>query len=88
MRSLWWLALLASAVPPGGAAQVPAAGGTREPLRIVVVGDINLARAVARDYIVPGHGAKVFASVRRELRAADLAIGNLESVIVDRGVRW
>ena len=64
---------------------MPAAGGTREPLRIVVVGDINLARAVARDYIVPGHGAKVFASVRRELRAADLAIGNLESVIVDRG---
>ena len=54
-------------------------------LRIVHVGDINFARGLARDVILPGRGAEVFAGVRDALRAADLAIGNLESVLVDRG---
>jgi len=85
VRALCWLVLLASAAPLRGTAQVPAAGAPREPLRILAVGDINLARAVARDYIVPGRGAEVFASVRSGLHAADITIGNLESVIVDRG---
>jgi poly-gamma-glutamate synthesis protein (capsule biosynthesis protein) len=54
-------------------------------LRLVHVGDINFARGLARDIILPGRGAEVFAGVRDALRAADLAIGNLESVLVDRG---
>ena len=54
-------------------------------LRIVHVGDINFARGLARDVILPGRGSEVFAGVREALRAADLAIGNLESVLVDRG---
>jgi poly-gamma-glutamate synthesis protein (capsule biosynthesis protein) len=54
-------------------------------LRIVHVGDINFARGLARDVILPGRGGEVFAGVREALRAADLAIGNLESVLVDRG---
>ncbi len=57
----------------------------REPLRVVVVGDINLGRAVAREYVLPGRGAEIFADVRDSLRAADLALGNLESLIYDRG---
>ena len=74
-------ALLALALAPNpGAAQAP-----REPLRIVVVGDINLARIVARTYVVPGRGAEVFAAVRDSLRAADIALGNLESLVYDRG---
>lgn len=72
---------LALVLAPGPAvAQAP-----REPLRIVAVGDINLARIVARTYLIPGRGAEVFAAVRDSLRAADLAIGNLESLIFDRG---
>lgn len=54
-------------------------------LRIVHVGDINFARGLARNVILPGRGAEVFAQVRDALRAADLAVGNLESVLVDRG---
>jgi poly-gamma-glutamate synthesis protein (capsule biosynthesis protein) len=54
-------------------------------LRIVHVGDINFARGLARNVILPGRGAEVFAEVRDALRSADLAIGNLESVLVDRG---
>lgn len=68
----------------------PAAGGQRptaptDTLRIVHVGDINFARGLARDVILPGRGAEVFAGVRDAVRAADLVIGNLESVLVDRG---
>jgi len=61
------------------AGQVP-----RAPLRIVVVGDINLARVVARQYVLPGRGAEIFAAVRDSLRAADIALANLESLILDR----
>ena len=56
----------------------------RDTLRIVAVGDLNLARVVARTYILRGRGAQVFAAVSPELRSADLAIGNLESPIMDR----
>jgi len=74
-------ALLALALAPRPvAAQAP-----REPLRIAVVGDINLARLVARTYILPGRGAEVFAAVRDSLRAADITLGNLESLVLDRG---
>ncbi len=73
-------ALFAFALAPRpGVAQSP-----REPLRIVVVGDINLARIVARTYLLPGRGAEVFAAVRDSLRAADIALGNLESLVFDR----
>jgi len=72
------LALALAARP--GMAQAP-----REPLRIVVVGDINLARLLARTYVLPGRGAEVFAAVRDSLHAADIALGNLESLVLDRG---
>jgi 2',3'-cyclic-nucleotide 2'-phosphodiesterase (5'-nucleotidase family) len=75
------VALVALVLAPHlGLAQAP-----RDPLRIVVVGDINLARLVARTYVVPGRGAEVFAAVRDSLRAADIALGNLESLVLDRG---
>jgi poly-gamma-glutamate synthesis protein (capsule biosynthesis protein) len=65
---------------------LPAAGQTpRDTLRVVVVGDINLARIVARQYVLTGRGAEIFADVRTPLRAADLALGNLESIVLDRG---
>jgi poly-gamma-glutamate synthesis protein (capsule biosynthesis protein) len=64
----------------------PASGQSpRDTLRVVVVGDINLARMVARDYVLAGRGAEIFADVRAPLHAADLALGNLESLILDRG---
>jgi poly-gamma-glutamate synthesis protein (capsule biosynthesis protein) len=76
-------ALFALGLLPG---PVPVrAQAVREPLRIVVVGDINLARLVARTYVLAGRGAEVFAAVRDSLRAADIALGNLESIVLDRG---
>jgi len=86
--------LLAAALVPVLARGAPGprltANGRRltaptDTLRIVHVGDINFARGLARNVILPGRGAEVFAEVRDALRSADLAIGNLESVLVDRG---
>jgi poly-gamma-glutamate synthesis protein (capsule biosynthesis protein) len=57
----------------------------RDSLRLVFVGDMNFARSVARTYIFPGRGAELLAGVRDRLRAADVAVGNLESLILDRG---
>jgi hypothetical protein len=71
--------LLALAVSPA-AAQQP-----RDSLRIVFVGDINFARSLARNYLFQGRGAEVLAGVRDELRGADIAVGNLESILLDRG---
>lgn len=62
-----------------------AADAARDTLRIVHVGDINFARNAARWYVIPGRGSEIFAGLRDELRRADLAIGNLESVLIDRG---
>lgn len=62
-----------------------AADAERDTLRIVHVGDINFARNAARWYVIPGRGSEIFAGLRDELRRADLAIGNLESVLIDRG---
>jgi poly-gamma-glutamate synthesis protein (capsule biosynthesis protein) len=59
--------------------------GGRGHLHVIAVGDINFARGIARDYILAGKGDSIFAGVRDTLRAADLAIGNLESVLLDRG---
>lgn len=58
---------------------------SRDTLQVVVVGDINLARIVARQYVLAGRGREIFADVRAPLRAADLALANLESIILDRG---
>lgn len=71
--------MLCSAAGPLGA-QV-----RHDTLRIVAVGDINFGRSVAREYLFAGRGAEIFAGVRDSLRAADIAIGNLESIILDRG---
>ena len=57
----------------------------RDTLRIVHVGDLNFARGLARDFLLAGHSDEVFAGVRDALRGADIALGNLESVLVDRG---
>ena len=57
----------------------------RDTLRIVHIGDMNFARGLASGYILAGRGAEVFAGVRDALRGADIALGNIESVLVDRG---
>lgn len=57
----------------------------RDTLRMVFVGDINFARSLARNYLFAGRGAEVFAQVRDTLRAADIAVGNLESILLERG---
>jgi len=59
----------------------------REPLRMVFVGDMNFARSLARNYLFAGRGAEVLAGVRDELRSADIAVGNLESILLERGNR-
>jgi poly-gamma-glutamate capsule biosynthesis protein CapA/YwtB (metallophosphatase superfamily) len=66
-------------------ALVSSAASAQESIRVVHVGDINLARTVARRYILGGRGAEVFAGTQDYLRTADIAIGNLESVLIDRG---
>ena len=65
--------------------RLTADGAPSDTLTIVHAGDINFARGLASGYILPGRGALVFAGVRDALMAADVAIGNLESVLVDRG---
>lgn len=67
-------AVLPAQTPPG-----------RDSLRLVFVGDINFGRSVASNYVLAGRGAALFAQVREQLRAADVAVGNLESIILDRG---
>ncbi len=57
----------------------------RDTLRILAVGDLNLARVVARRYVLAGRGAEIFARVRADLGRADITIGNLESLVFDRG---
>ena len=57
----------------------------RDTLRMVFVGDINFARSLARNYLFTGRGNEVFANVRDRLRAADIAVANLESLLMDRG---
>jgi poly-gamma-glutamate synthesis protein (capsule biosynthesis protein) len=52
---------------------------------MLFVGDVNFARSLARDFLFAGRGDEVFRPVRERLRAADLAIANLESMILDRG---
>ncbi len=69
---------------PRAAPSPPAAHDT---LRLVFVGDINFARSHARNYLLAGRGAEVFAGVRERLRAADFAMGNLESILLERGRR-
>jgi len=46
---------------------------------------MNFARSLARDYLLTGRGNEVLAAVRDELRAADIAVGNLESILLERG---
>ena len=52
---------------------------------MVFVGDINFARSLHRNYLLAGRGHEVFAGVRDRLRAADIAVGNLESILLERG---
>lgn len=55
------------------------------PLRIAFVGDINFARSLARDYIFAGRGGEIFGAIAERLRGYDLTIGNLESIVLERG---
>ncbi len=80
MRVRPLLVLLIGLLPAGLHAQAP-----RDTLRMVFVGDINFARSLARNYLFTGRGSEVFANVRDRLRAADIAVGNLESLLLDRG---
>jgi hypothetical protein len=57
----------------------------REPVTIAFTGDINFARSLARIYIHGNRREEIFAGVRDRLRAADIAVGNLESLILERG---
>lgn len=77
------LALLLLAVAAPAAAQSP----VRDSLRMVFVGDINFARSLAREYLLAGRGNEIFAAVGDELRTADVAVGNLESLLLERGTR-
>lgn len=76
------LLLLAAIGPRVATAQDTPARGH---LHVIAVGDLNFARGIARDYILAGKGDSIFALVRDTLRAADLTIGNLESILLDRG---
>ncbi|MFI5052620.1 MAG: CapA family protein [Acidimicrobiales bacterium] len=49
------------------------------------VGDINFGRSVASRYVFAGRSAAILAGVRDRLRAADIAVGNLESQLLERG---
>jgi len=63
------------------------AAQSRDTLRIAFVGDINFGRSVARNYILRGRSAEILAGVRERLRGADIAVGNLESILLERGRR-
>ncbi|HEV2291447.1 MAG TPA: CapA family protein [Gemmatimonadales bacterium] len=81
-RAVALVALVAAAAArPVAAQDAPARG----PLHVILVGDVNFARGIARDYVLAGKGDSIFAEVADTLRAADLAIGNLESILLDRG---
>jgi hypothetical protein len=73
---------LLSALPAALTAQGAA---PRDTLRMVFVGDLNFGRSLATNYIFAGRGPEVMAGVRDRLRAADLTIGNLESLLLERG---
>ncbi|MBE0608664.1 MAG: CapA family protein [Dehalococcoidia bacterium] len=61
-----------------------AAPARRWPLTIAAVGDIMLARGVA-SAITPDEPDGPFAAVRGRLQAADLTVGNVESVVSELG---
>ena len=81
------LAAVIAAAADGRRLTADGSADARRPtaLTIVHVGDINFARGLASNYILAGRGREVFAGVRDALTAADVAIGNLESVLRDRG---
>jgi hypothetical protein len=81
-RLLILATLVTLGIPAGLRAQ---ARPPRDTLRIVHVGDMNFARGLARGFLLAGRSDEVFAGVRDALRGADIALGNLESVLVDRG---
>jgi poly-gamma-glutamate synthesis protein (capsule biosynthesis protein) len=75
------LAVLSLTVSSLAFAQAP----SRDTLHIAFVGDINFARSIARNYIFAGRGGEIFAGVGDRLRAADITVGNLESLLLERG---
>ena len=76
-----WAFLLFS-LPSAAIAQAP---GGKDTLHMVFVGDLNFGRSLATNYIFTGKEDDVLAAVRNRLRAADVTVGNLESIILDRG---
>jgi poly-gamma-glutamate synthesis protein (capsule biosynthesis protein) len=78
------IALLLLLVAPSAAAQAPA---ERDSLRLVFVGDMNFARSLARQYLLADRGSEIFGPTGPELRSADIAVGNLESILLERGAR-
>jgi poly-gamma-glutamate synthesis protein (capsule biosynthesis protein) len=57
----------------------------RDTLRIYAVGDINLARTIAKTYLQRGDTLYPFRLLLDTLRAADITFGNLESPIAPDG---
>jgi poly-gamma-glutamate capsule biosynthesis protein CapA/YwtB (metallophosphatase superfamily) len=82
VRSTGRLALLLLCLPAAAFAQ---AAPARDTLHIAFVGDINFGRSIATNYIFAGRGGEIFAEVKDRLRAADIAVGNLESLLLERG---
>lgn len=76
------------ATRPAAEATVPAAGerpATPSLLRVVAVGDLMLGSDYPDDRLPPDDGRGVLAAARALLRAADVAFGNLEGVLMDGG---
>jgi hypothetical protein len=81
----------ATAEPPQAASAAPAAA--LAPIRLAFVGDIALNYSIATDLeaLAAGHAPKgvepgfPFAGVAERLRAADIAVGNLECVVSTKG---
>jgi poly-gamma-glutamate capsule biosynthesis protein CapA/YwtB (metallophosphatase superfamily) len=68
---------------PGGAASTPVAVAVR-PLRLAAVGDVNLGDAPGA--AIDAHGPRYpWESAGRVLRQADIAFGNLECAVSERG---
>ncbi len=63
----------------------PAAPAPRDTLRLYAVGDINLGRTLARDYLAKGDTLYPFRGLLDTLRGADMLFGNLESPIAPPG---
>lgn len=71
-----------SAKPPPAGGPATAHGAGEQRLRIAAVGDIMLGTDFPRDLLPPEH-KRLLGPMSRHLRTADIAVGNLEGVLMD-----